>query len=456
MARSRTAERRQGLRQPAPRSKDGMKRVLAAGIAGLMIATLPAVALAEEDAEAYRQLDLFGDILEHVRDEYVEEVSTSDLIEAAIDGMINSLDPHSKYHNPKSFEDVQVQARGEFGGLGIEVTMENGLVKVIAPIDDTPAQRAGIEAGDLVTHLDDEPVLGLTLEQAVERMRGPANSEITLTIRRTGLDEVLEIPITRAIVKIRSVRARMVEEEVILARISTFSERTAEDLDASLDELLQEHGDVVLGTVLDLRNNPGGLLDQAVAVSDAFLERGEIVSTRGRDADAVLRFSAQEGDIIDGLPLVVLINSGSASASEIVAGALQDHRRALILGTRSFGKGSVQTLLPLSGRGALRLTTAHYYTPSGRSIQAEGIDPDIFVEQAWPESVAAPEHREEDLNLRGHLDNAEPEGEEAQDARNAQEAEAAADPAEKKDYQLARAIDILRGHTLLSGEAAID
>ena len=428
-----------------------MKRVLAAGIAGLMIATLPALALADEDTETYRQLDLFGDILEHVRNEYVEEVDTSELIKAAIDGMINALDPHSKYHDPKSFKEVQVQARGEFGGLGIEVTMENGYVKVIAPIDDTPAQRAGIEAGDLVTHLDDESVLGLTLEQAVERMRGPANSAITLTIRRNGLDEALQIPITRAIIKIRSVRARLVEEDVILVRISAFSEHTAEDLDATLGELRDKHrDDDLLGVVLDLRNNPGGLLDQAVAVSDAFLERGEIVSTRGRETDSVLRFSAQDGDIVDGLPVVVLINGGSASASEIVAGALQDHRRALVLGTRSFGKGSVQTVLPLNGRGALRLTTAKYYTPSGRDIQALGIDPDIVVEQTRPEPRTARERREEDL--RGHFGNADPGADGEQDAETA---ETPPDPRES-DYQLARAIDILRGHTLLSSEAIVD
>ena len=427
-----------------------MQRVLAAGIAGLMTITLPAIAIAQEDSETYQQLNLFGDILEHVRSEYVEEVSTADLIDAAIDGMINSLDPHSKYHNPKSFKEVQVQARGEFGGLGIEVTMENGFVKVIAPIDDTPAERAGIEAGDLVTHLDDEPVLGLTLEQAVEKMRGPADSEITLTVRRNGLDEVLEIPITRAIIKIRSVRARMVSDDVILARISAFSEHTSEDLDSILGDLWDEHGDGALGAVLDLRNNPGGLLDQAIAVSDAFLERGEIVSTRGRRAESVQRFNAQEGDIIDGLPLVVLINSGSASASEIVAGALQDHRRAIILGTRSFGKGSVQTVLPLAGQGALRLTTANYYTPSGRSIQAMGIDPDIVVEQTRPEPAAAPEQREEDL--RGHFDNAVPGAEGEQDAPPE---ETASDPTES-DYQLTRAIDILRGHNLLSGEAILN
>ena len=330
-----------------------MRRLLAAGIAGLMMISLPAITLADEDQETYEQLDLFGDILERIRSEYVEDVSTSDLIDAAIEGMIGSLDPHSKYHNPKSYKEVQVQARGEFGGLGIEVTMENGLVKVIAPIDDTPAQRAGIESGDLVTHLDDEPVLGLTLQQAVDRMRGPANSEITLTVRRNGVEEPLTFPITRAIIKIRSVRARVVDDEIILARISTFSEHTSDDLEGTLGDLWEDQGDQVLGAVLDLRNNPGGLLDQAIAVSDAFLDRGEIVSTRGRDPDSILRFNAREGDIIDGLPLIVLINSGTASASEIVAGALQDHRRALLLGTRSFGKGSVQTVLPLGGHGAL-------------------------------------------------------------------------------------------------------
>ena len=434
-----------------------MRRVLAAGIAGLMTITLPAIALADEDADIYRQLDLFGDILEEIRSNYVEDVDTSELIDAAIDGMIGSLDPHSKYHNPKSYKEVQVQARGEFGGLGIEVTMENGLVKVIAPIDDTPAQRAGIESGDLVTHLDDEPVLGLTLEQAVEKMRGPPDSEITLTIRRSGLEEALDVPIVRAIIKIRSVRARMVEDEIIVARISTFSEHTSDDLDSVVGELWDEHGDRVVGAVLDLRNNPGGLLDQAIAVSDAFLERGEIVSTRGRRTDSVLRFNAQAGDMIEGVPLVVLINGGSASASEIVAGALQDHRRAVILGTRSFGKGSVQTVLPLGGsRGALRLTTAHYYTPSGRSIQAEGIDPDIVVERARPEQAATSERREEDL--RGHLDNAEPDAVEDEDAPPSEVSDEPAEPADpsENDYQLARALDLLRGFNLLSGEAALN
>ena len=433
-----------------------MRRVLVAGLVGLMAITLPAFALAQEDREAYDQLDLFGKILEEIRSEYVEEVSTSELIDAAIEGMIGSLDPHSKYHNPKSYKEVQVQARGEFGGLGIEVTMEDGLVKVITPIDDTPAQRAGIQPGDLVTHLDGEQVLGLTLQQAVDKMRGPVNSEITLTVRRSGVEESLNFPITRAIIKIRSVRARVVDDEIIVARISAFSEHTADDLDAVLGDLWEEQGDRVVGAVLDLRNNPGGLLDQAIAVSDAFLERGEIVSTRGRDPTSALRFNAQEGDIIDGLPLVVLINSGSASASEIVAGALQDHRRALILGTRSFGKGSVQTVIPLGGRGALRLTTARYFTPSGRSIQEQGIDPDIVVEQIRPEPEpeAILERREEDL--RGHLDN-EGVAIEEDEAPSTEEAlEEAEDDPTKGDYQLARAIEQLRGARILSGESAVN
>ena len=433
-----------------------MRRLLAAGIAGLMTISLPAISLADEDAETYRQLDLFGDILESIRSDYVEEVSATELIEAAIDGMINSLDPHSKYHNPKSYKEVQVKARGEFGGLGIEVTMENGLVKVIAPIDDTPAQRAGIQPGDLVTHLDDEPVLGLTLQQAVDRMRGPADSQITLTILRSGVEEALTVPITRAIIKIRSVRARVVDDEFVLARISTFSEHTSDDLDGALDDLWEEQGDHVLGVVLDLRNNPGGLLDQAIAVSDAFLERGEILSTRGRDPASALRFNAQEGDIIDGLPLVVLINGGSASASEIVAGALQDHRRAIIMGTRSFGKGSVQTVIPMGGRGALRLTTARYYTPSGRSIQEQGIDPDIVVEQVRPdlEPEAMAEHREEDL--RGHLDNDGIIIEEIEDPASEEDQDVVEDDPTEGDYQLARAIEFLRGFHLLSAQSAVN
>ena len=434
-----------------------MRRVLAAAFVGLIAVTHSAFVIAQEDRETYEQLELFGEILENIRGGYVEDVSATELIEAAIEGMIGSLDPHSKYHNPKSYKEVQVQARGEFGGLGIEVTMENGLVKVIAPIDDTPAQRAGIEPGDLVTHLDDEPVLGLTLQQAVDRMRGPANSEITLTVRRSGVEEDLIFPITRAIIKIRSVRTRVVDDEIIVARISAFSEHTSDDLDDAVGDLWEEQGDRLVGAVLDLRNNPGGLLDQAVAVSDAFLEQGEIVSTRGRDPESALRFNAREGDIIDGLPLVVLINGGSASASEIVAGALQDHGRALILGTRSFGKGSVQTVIPLGGgNGALRLTTARYFTPSGRSIQEMGIDPDIVVEQIRkdPEPAAMGEQREEDLD--GQLDIGGIVIDEDQDPAADEAQEEAEDDATEGDYQLARAIEQLRGARILSGASAVN
>jgi carboxyl-terminal processing protease len=413
---------------------------------GLLLLTLPALAIAAENNETYRQLNLFGDVFERVRADYVEEVSDADLIEAAINGMLSSLDPHSKYLNPKNFKEVQIQTRGEFGGLGIEVTMENGLVKVITPIDETPAQRAGIQPGDFITHLDEEPILGLTLEQAVEKMRGPVDSEIKLTVRREGLDEALDISITRAVIKIRSVRTRMEGEDVIVVRISSFSERTSDDLERTVNNLRDEHGDQVQGIVLDLRNNPGGLLEQAVSVSDAFLDRGEILSTRGRRSDSVQRFNARSGDVTGGLPVVVLINGGSASASEIVAGALQDHRRAIILGTRSFGKGSVQTVIPMGGQGAMRLTTARYYTPSGRSIQAEGIDPDIVVEQAHLEPIVAGQRRRE-ADLRGRLDN--DSSEEPEEGAPSPQAGAPGDaPAE--DYQLARALDLLRGLRLLS------
>jgi carboxyl-terminal processing protease len=355
-------------------------------LAGLAMATcliVPSVAFAAS-AETYRQLNLFGDVFERVRSDYVEEVSDADLIESAINGMLTSLDPHSKYLNPKSYQEIQVQTKGEFGGLGIEVTMENGLVKVISPIDDTPAQKAGIQAGDLITHLDGEPVLGLTLEQAVERMRGPIDSAITLVVQRAGVEAPIEIKLTRAVIKIRSVRARLEGDDIAYLRITSFTERTSEELEKALKEIIGPGPDPkkIKGVVLDLRNNPGGLLDQAVAVSDDFLDQGEVVSTRGRRADSIQRFNARTGDIAADLPMVVLINGGSASASEIVAGALQDHRRALLLGTRSFGKGSVQTVIPLGAQGAIRLTTARYYTPSGRSIQAKGIDPDIVVEQA--------------------------------------------------------------------------
>src|SRR3954447_10395622 len=332
-------------------------------------------------AETYKQLNLFGEVFERVRAEYVDDVTDDTLVEGAINGMLTSLDPHSNYLNSKNFNDMKVQTRGEFGGLGIEVSMENGLVKVVSPIDDTPAANAGLKPGDLITHLDGTAVQGLTLPEAVEKMRGPVNSDITLTVRREGR-EPFDVKLTRAIIKIKSVRSHLEGKDIGYIRITSFNEQTDVNLNNAMKKLKQDAGKKLAGVVLDLRNNPGGLLDQAVAVSDAFLEKGEIVSTRGRRADDAQRYNARAGDIASGLPVAILINGGSASASEIVAGALQDHHRAVLLGTKTFGKGSVQTIIPLAGHGAMRLTTARYYTPSGRSIQAKGIEPDITVEAA--------------------------------------------------------------------------
>ena len=354
-----------------------------------------------QGTETYRQLNLFGEIFERVRREYVEEVSDEELIEAAVNGMLQSLDPHSSYMTAKVFKEMQVQTKGEFGGLGIEVTMENGFVKVVSPIDDTPADRAGVQSGDFITHIDGESVLGLTLSEAVEKMRGKVNTKIIIKIAREGI-EPFEVTIVRDIIKIRSVRTKA-EDNVAYIRITSFTQKTAESLLEEYSKLESEIGEDLAGIILDLRNNPGGLLDQAIAVSDAFLNRGEIVSTRGRKSTSDQRFNATSGDISNGLPIVVMINSGSASASEIVAGALQDHERALILGTNSFGKGSVQTIMPVVGDGAMRLTTARYYTPSGNSIQAKGIEPDIFVPQANLE-LTNPNSVRRESDLRGHLD----------------------------------------------------
>ncbi len=410
-------------------------------------------------AETYRLLNLFGDVFERVRADYVETPTDEELIEAAIAGMLSSLDPHSSYMNSDRFKDMQVDTKGEFGGLGIQVTMEAGFVKVISPIDDTPAFRAGIEAGDFITHLDDETVQGLTLQEAVEKMRGKVGADIKLKVRRKGVAEPFDVTITRAVIKITSVRSRQ-EDKVGYVRITSFTEQSDKGLKKAIDKFDKELGDELQGIVLDLRNNPGGLLDQAVAISDAFLEKGEIVSTRSRDLEDTSRYNARPGDLAQGKPVVVLINGGSASASEIVAGALQDHRRAIILGTQSFGKGSVQTIMPLPGHGAMRLTTARYYTPSGRSIQGEGIDPDIVVEQARIETIKAATQRYES-DLRGALKN-----EDAED--NKDDADKKTDDADKKtdstdkdakdaeqpaDYQLLRALDILRGIALYSGNS---
>ncbi len=419
--------------------------------------------------EIFRQLSLFGDVLELVSEDYVETVDEKELIQAAINGMLLSLDPHSSYLNADNFRDVQVQTKGEFGGLGIEVTMENGLVKVVSPIDDTPAHRAGIKPGDLITHLDDEPILGMTLSEAVDKMRGEVDTDIILTIRR-GDEYPLEIPITRDVIRIQSVRSNL-EDEIGYIRITTFNEQAYEGLKDAIKDLEQQTDGKLKGLVLDLRNNPGGLLEQAVNISDAFLERGEIVSTRGRRKDDAQRFNARDGDLMNGLPMVVLINGGSASASEIVAGALQDHRRAIIMGMPSFGKGSVQTIVPMGPQGAIRLTTARYYTPSGQSIQATGITPDITVEEARIEKIESAS-RQKEADLRGALENENNENENnenetsensGQDTRSSND-----DPPtdqtsqmqeeqerQEADYQLSRAFDLLRGIILLEERAQI-
>src|SRR5499433_2463304 len=386
-----------------------MKRsglLLAASIATLVLFSLrqDVGAATSNSTETYKQLNLFGEVFERVRAEYVDDVSDDSLVESAINGMLTSLDPHSNYLNTKNFNDMKVQTRGEFGGLGIEVSMENGLVKVVSPIDDTPAARAGLKPGDLITHLDGDPVQGMTLPEAVEKMRGLVGSDIKLTIRREG-KEPFDVKLTRATIRIQSVRSHLEGDNIGYIRITTFNEQTDVGLNNAMKNLKQQAGNKLIGVVLDLRNNPGGLLDQAVAVADAFLDKGEIVSTRGRRSEDAQRYNSRPGDIAAGLPVAVLINGGSASASEIVAGALQDHHRATVVGTRSFGKGSVQTIIPLGDRGALRLTTARYYTPSGRSIQATGINPDVIVEQELPPDLLAKASTRPfgEASLRGHL-----------------------------------------------------
>src|SRR5467141_1281388 len=419
---------------------------------GLFAAAVVAVALFSlrqdlgaanpNSAETYKQLNLFGEVFERVRAEYVDDVSDNSLVESAINGMLTSLDPHSNYLNTKNFNDMKVQTRGEFGGLGIEVAMENGLVKVVSPIDDTPAARAGLKPGDLITHLDGEPVQGMTLPEAVEKMRGPVSSEIKLTIRREGRDP-FDVKLTRATIKIQSVRSHLEGDNIGYIRVTTFNEQTDTGLNNAMKNLKQQAGNKLVGVILDLRNNPGGLLDQAVAVSDAFLEKGEIVSTRGRRGEDAQRYNARAGDIAAGLPMVVLINGGSASASEIVAGALQDHHRAILLGTRSFGKGSVQTIIPLAGHGAMRLTTARYYTPSGRSIQAKGIDPDIVVDAAKIEKTAEKGEAKAATAADVKRDDSEAGAEQS-----------SVDPSimgTPADYQLTRAVDMLRGIGLFNG-----
>ncbi len=416
----------------------------AAGAAATLMLTQPRAALVGSAARAasadtYRQLNLFGDVFERVRSDYVEKPDDTKLIETAISGMLTGLDPHSSYMDAKSFKDMQVQTRGEFGGLGIEVTMEDGLIKVVSPIDDTPASKAGILANDIITNIDDDAVQGLTLNQAVEKMRGPVNTKIKLKIVRKGQDKPMELTLTRDNIRVRSVRARVESDDIAYIRITTFNEQTTEGLKKEMANLQNQIGDKLKGYIIDLRNNPGGLLEEAVSVSDAFLDRGEIVSTRGRNAEETQRRTAKAGDLAKGKPVIVLINGGSASASEIVAGALQDHKRATLVGTRSFGKGSVQTIIPLgSGNGALRLTTARYFTPSGKSIQAKGITPDIEVLQDLPDDVKAKSdtNTKGEASLRGHL---KAEGDEQTGSQSY------VPPDAKDDKALKTAADLLHG-----------
>jgi len=415
--------------------------VLAAGSTMVSWAASPSTPAGNSDI--YKQLDLFGEVLERVRADYVEKPDDSKLIEAAINGMLMALDPHSSYLNPKEFRDMQVQTRGEFGGLGIEVTMENGVVKVVSPIEDTPAAKAGIMSGDFITALDKEQIQGLTLQEAVEKMRGPVNGPITLTIVRKGVDEPFDVKMVRDVIHIKPVKYNA-EDDVGYIHITSFNEQTTADLQKAVEDLKKEIGAKLKGYIIDLRNNPGGLLDQAISVSDAFLDQGAIVLTKGRNLEETQRSNARPGDITGGKKLVVLINGGSASASEIVAGALQDHQRATIVGTRSFGKGSVQTIIPLGSNGALRLTTARYYTPSGHSIQAKGIEPEVVVEEDLPDDLKkAAESTEGEISLRGHL-----KGED-EDSKSKDKDEGGSSsyvpPEKDKDTQLRYGLDLLRG-----------
>ena len=414
----------------------------AAGVAVSLVTTQPQLLLDGAGAKAataghYHQLGLFRDVFERVRADYVEKPDDGRLIESAINGMLAGLDPHSSYMDARTFRNMQLQTRGEFGGLGIEVTLEDGVLRVVAPIDGTPAAKAGVVANDIITHLGEKPVQGLTFDQVIEKMRGPVNTKIKLTIMRNGQNTPVEVSITRKLIRVHAVRSRLEGDDVGFIRITEFNEQTADGLKKAVADLTTQSDNKLRGFILDLRNNPGGLLDQAISVSDAFLEKGEIVSTRGRIAAETQRFNAHAGDLTKGKPLIVLINGGSASAAEIVTGALQDHRRATVIGTRSFGKGSVQTIIPLgSGNGALRLTTARYFTPSGRSIQAKGISPDIDVLQDVPEELKARTDTQGEASLRGHL---KVEG----DEQTGSQSYIPPDP--KDDKALHTALDLIRG-----------
>ena len=434
-----------------------MRRAAVPFICGILIAgafSMPTLTSANsnKNEEIYRQLGLFGDIFQRVRESYVDEVDEKALIEAAINGMLTSLDPHSSFLDTENFSNMQVQTKGKFGGLGIEITMENGVIKIVSPIDDTPAAKVGLQPEDYIVAVDGEPILGMALSEAVDKLRGKVGSDVTVTIQREQ-NEPFDVTVTRDTIKIRSVRSE-VFDDIGYLRITTFSEQTSPGLNDAVEKIFTEHGDNVKGFVLDLRNNPGGLLNEAIAVTDAFLEAGEIVSTRGRDAENASRAFAKPGDIARGLPLVVLINSGSASASEIVAGALKDHQRAVLLGTRSFGKGSVQSVIPVSGTGAMRLTTARYYTPSGVSIQATGITPNIEVALARIEKLEGGNTREE--NLKGALDSPDLDSPNSAEPGGNADADADAAPANQSeiDYQLARALDLIQGVAIFTKDQA--
>ena len=446
-----------------------MKKLLCSALGGTLLGVLLTTQVAgplvaeetKKQDSVYEQLDLFGDIFERLRAQYVEQVDSKKLIEAAINGMLTSLDPHSNYMNAEDFAAMREQTHGEFGGLGIEVTQEEGVIKVVSPIDGTPAAAAGIQTGDYITQVNGESVVGLTLDQAVDKMRGPVGSEITITVARKGVDQPFDLTLTRETIKIAAVKAK-VEDNTVVLRITTFSDQTFPDLEAGIKKAVADAGgmDKVNGFVIDLRNNPGGLLNQAVAVSDAFLDKGEIVSTRGRNPQDTERFNAEQGDLAQGKPMVVLINGGSASASEIVTGALQDHHRAIVVGTKSFGKGSVQTVIPLRGDAAMRLTTARYYTPSGRSIQALGISPDIVVEQ--PKADQAKDAAKDgadagtdtqqlrsEADLRGSLNNDSMTEDEKKIYKDEQAKAEDAAKRRQEDYQLAYAVDIIKGLTVI-------
>ena len=437
-----------------------MRHYLIAGLGGVLAGALVTTQLAGplvaqeagRNASIYEQLELFGNIFERIRSDYVEAPDDKALIEAAINGMLTSLDPHSSFLSADAYSDMQTQTRGSFGGLGIEVSQEEGMVKVVSPIDDTPAAQAGVQSGDFITHVNGESLLGLTLDQAVDMMRGPVGSEITITLLRQGEAEPFDLTMMRDTIRLTAVRSR-VEGHAVILRVSTFNDETYDALQTELEKSVEEAGGIerVTGFVLDLRNNPGGLLNQAIAVSDAFLDAGEIVSTRGRNVEESERWNAELGDLAQGKPMVVLINGGSASASEIVTGALQDHRRAIVVGEKSFGKGSVQTVMPVTSESAIRLTTARYYTPSGRSIQALGIQPDILVQQPRrPVTTEEDESRTQssfsrsEADLRGALGNDVSDEEREQMEQEAAELEATS-ALRDDDYQLAYAVDILKG-----------